>query len=55
MRPSVADHLLGPDPASADAALVAWATTLGRLHAGTHADRAAIADAFAEAEAARGG
>jgi hypothetical protein len=32
--------------------LVAWATALGRVHAGTHADRAAIARAFAEAESA---
>jgi hypothetical protein len=53
--PSVADHLLGADPATADAALVEWAGTLGRLHAGTSADRAAIAASFAEAEeAARG-
>ena len=50
--PSVADHLLGGDPDAADEALVSWATTLGRLHAGTHADRAAIAARFAEAEGA---
>ena len=50
--PGVADHLLGADPVAADDALVAWATALGRLHAGTHADRAAIARAFAEAESA---
>jgi hypothetical protein len=53
--PSVADHLLGSDRASADAALVAWATTVGRLHACTHADRASIADTFNEAEAAAAG
>jgi hypothetical protein len=48
----VAAHLLGGDPHRADDALVAWARALGRLHARTHADRAAIAHAFAEAEAA---
>jgi hypothetical protein len=48
--PSVADHLLGDDPTAADAALLEWAGTLGRLHAGTHADRAAIAASLAEAE-----
>ena len=50
--PGVADHLLATDPVAADEACVAWATALGRLHAGTHADRAAIAPAFAEAEGA---
>ncbi len=49
---SVADHLLGGDLAAADHALLAWAVALGRLHAATHADRAAIATAFAEAEGA---
>jgi hypothetical protein len=50
--PDVAHHLLGDDPSAADAALVAWAVALGRLHAATHADRATIATAFAEAESA---
>ncbi len=52
--PSVADHLLGSDPQAADAALLAWATALGTLHAGTYADRGRIRDEFdvAEAEAA---
>lgn len=53
--PSVADHLLGTDATAADDALLAWATTLGRLHAGTHADRDAIARSFAEAEAVAAG
>ncbi len=50
--PSVADHLLGDDPDAADDALLAWARALGTLHARTHADRAAMAAAFAEAEGA---
>jgi hypothetical protein len=49
--PSVADHLLGTDPAAAGEALVAWAVALGRLHAGTHAGQAAMARSFADAEA----
>ena len=48
----VAEHLLGSDPLTADDALLAWARALGTLHARTHADRAAIATAFAEAEGA---
>ena len=48
----VAQHLLGSDPLAADDALLAWARSLGTLHARTHADRAAIATAFAEAEGA---
>jgi len=48
----VAEHLLGSDPLTADDALLAWARSLGTLHARTHADRAAIATAFAEAEGA---
>jgi hypothetical protein len=48
--PSVADRLLGGDPDAADAALVSWGTALGRLHAGTYADRLAIAARFTEAE-----
>ena len=35
--------------------MVAWATTIGRLHARTHADRVSIADTFTEAEAAAAG
>lgn len=50
--PSVADHLLGDDPDAADDALLAWARALGTLHARTHADRGAMAAAFAEAEGA---
>jgi hypothetical protein len=53
--PGVADHLLGTDTAAADDALVAWATTLGRLHAGTHADRESLARSFTEAEAVAAG
>jgi len=48
----VAEHLLGSDPLTADDALLAWARALGTLHARTHADRAVIATAFAEAEGA---
>jgi hypothetical protein len=46
----VAGLLLGSDPHAANDALVAWARTLGRLHAHTHADREATRQAFAEAE-----
>jgi hypothetical protein len=53
--PDVASHLLGTDPGAADAALLAWATTLGRLHARSHADRHAIRAAFASAEAEAAG
>lgn len=53
--PSVADRLLGDDAVAADEALLAWAATLGRLHAATHADREATARAFAEAEGAVAG
>jgi hypothetical protein len=49
--PDVASHLLATDPRAADAALAAWATTLGRLHARSHADRHAVREAFVRAEA----
>ena len=47
--PSVADHLLAGDPVAADHALVAWATTLGRLHARSHPEQGATRLAFVEA------
>jgi hypothetical protein len=53
--PDVAQHLLADDPAAADEALVAWARTLGRLHARTHADRESSRVAFAVALAAVAG
>jgi hypothetical protein len=49
--PSVADHLLGTDPAVADDALVAWAQAIGRLHARTHARRVESRQAFTDAVA----
>jgi hypothetical protein len=52
---SVADRLLGSDPEAADEALVAWATTLGLLHARTHADRVTTRRAFLDADAAVAG
>ncbi|MBF4763076.1 phosphotransferase [Nocardioides islandensis] len=53
--PDVAQHLLADDPRAADDALVAWARTLGLLHARTHADREATRRAFSRAEASVAG
>lgn len=44
--PSVADALLGRDPAEAADAVVAWATTIGVLHRATAGARAAFRDAL---------
>ncbi|MEO6511289.1 MAG: hypothetical protein ABIO16_09885, partial [Nocardioides sp.] len=49
--PSVADHLLGGDARAADDALVAWACTLGALHARTHPVRVTLRAEFTGAEA----
>ena len=53
--PDVASHLLGTDAGAADAALLAWATTLGRLHARSHADRHAIAGVLRRGRGRGGG
>ncbi len=45
----------GRTPERPTTALLAWATTLGRLHARSHADRHAIRAAFASAEAEAAG
>jgi len=44
--PSVADALLGPDPAAAADAVAAWATAIGVLHRSTAGSRAAFQDAL---------
>jgi hypothetical protein len=44
--PSLADRLLGDDPAAAEAALRSWARALGRLHAATLEEGAAFAAAL---------
>lgn len=46
--PSLASLLAGDDPAAAEEALVAWATTLGTIHAAT----AGLADSFRQRRAA---
>ena len=45
--PSVADALLGTDPAAATAAVLAWATAIAALHRATLDSRAAFAAALA--------
>ncbi|WP_327001953.1 phosphotransferase [Dactylosporangium sp. NBC_01737] len=47
--PSVADALLGRDPAAAAEAVVSWATTIGVLHRATAGSREAFRDALAGA------
>jgi hypothetical protein len=44
--PSLADRLLGDDPAAAAAALLSWARALGRLHTSTLEEGAAFAAAL---------
>lgn len=46
--PSVADALLGPDPAAAADAVAAWATAIGVLHRSTAGSRAAFQAALRE-------